>query len=119
MLFSEIVEANGKTIRENNMAIGHRLKLGQLVEVKYDTSHAGGACSKIHARLFIVLCGRDCDGTPLYWLASERVEGYESLPFIRKMMIGAVGGFAEGSLTPVKVTRRLRDGYGRLCWPGG
>ena len=62
---ADIVEPNGKTIRENNMEKQHNLRVGDLVEVKTDEWKGDGACMKIHARMFIVWCGRDCDGTPL------------------------------------------------------
>jgi len=52
--FGDIVEENGRTIRENHMDIPHNLKVGQLVEVKHDAWHNNGACEKIHARLWIV-----------------------------------------------------------------
>ena len=60
ILFSEIVEANGKTIRENNMEKGHNIPLQSLVET------AEGL------RLYVVMHGRDCDGTPLYWLSFQK-----------------------------------------------
>jgi hypothetical protein len=114
--FGDIVEANGRTIRENNTEIPHNLRVGQLVEVKYDEWHGGGACSKVHARLWIVLCGRDCDGTPLYWLAATQCYDYGRLTVIERMMVGAKGGFAESSLTPVQVTPELEYGTGSLEW---
>jgi hypothetical protein len=77
MLFSDIVEDNGKTIKENNLEKQHDLALGTLVEVKYSDHQTGanqGACKKIHARLFVVKQGRDCDGSILYWLSHKKPE---------------------------------------------
>jgi len=34
--FGDIVEKNGKTIRENNLALTHKIPIDTLVEVKYD-----------------------------------------------------------------------------------
>lgn len=59
--FSEIVEENGKTIRENNMEKTHQIPLGTLVEV-----------SESGIRLFVCSQGRDCDGTPLYGLSADQ-----------------------------------------------
>ena len=106
----DLVESNGKTIRENNMERQHSLSVGTLVEVKYDEWHGDGACSKVHARLWIVKCGRDCDGTPLYWLSK-----WEDPQFALSVH-QYVGGFSESLLTPVIITNELLDGYGALEW---
>lgn len=111
---SSIVEENGRTVRDNNMAIGHNIPVGTLVEVKYDKWHGGGSCSKVHARLWVIWHTRDCDGTPLYTLGESRdpaVYDYTSR--------GLEGGFAEGSLTLVEVDDRLREGHGALDWDDG
>ena len=68
--FSSIVEDNGKTIKENNMKKTHNIPLNTLVEVDYDKYFGNGVRIKGKARMFVVECGRDCDGTPLYWLAT-------------------------------------------------
>jgi hypothetical protein len=62
---ADIVEENGKTIRENNLAKVHGIPLGALVEVRPDDEddREGGV------RAFVVHQGRDCDGTPLYSLS--------------------------------------------------
>jgi len=67
----DLVEQNGKTIRENNLARTHKIPLGTIVEVEmelYSTSceerievDLRGKC-----RLYVVGHLRDCDGTPLY-----------------------------------------------------
>ena len=62
----DLVETNGKTIKENNLEIQHDIPLGTLIEV--DCS-----CAEEHGtRMFIAAYGRDCDGEPLYSLTSKR-----------------------------------------------
>jgi hypothetical protein len=69
---ADIVEENGKTIRENNLEKTHDIPIGTLVEVKYDEWYGDGACEKVHARLWVIGHSRDCDGTPLYNLSKYR-----------------------------------------------
>lgn len=38
IVFGDIVEANGKTIRDNNRDIPHNIPLGAVVEVDFDKS---------------------------------------------------------------------------------
>ncbi len=92
ILYSEIVERNGKTIRENNMEKGHNIPLKTLVE-----TYEG-------LRLFVVLYGRDCDGTPLYWLSfdedwAEDMYG-EELKFHARAKI--TGGYHDDSLKVIR-----------------
>ncbi len=78
----DIVESNGKTIRQNNLAQQHNIALGSLVEIvapdsEYDDNPTYGL------RLFVVNHSRDCDGTPLYDLsfnknAQKEYDEYES-----------------------------------------
>lgn len=68
IMVSDIKEANGKTIRENNLERIHEIPLGALVEVTCedypdDDDPVNGL------RLFVVKHSRDCDGTPLYDLS--------------------------------------------------
>jgi len=51
-----LVEANGKTRKENNLEIEHKIPVGSLVELENGV------------RLFVAKQSRDCDGTPLYIL---------------------------------------------------
>lgn len=69
----DIVEENGKTWRENNLAKKHTFSMHQLVEVKTDKwlGHNGGSI-KIHGRLWISGLSRDCDGTPQYYLTDRK-----------------------------------------------
>ena len=102
---SDIVEKNGKTIRENNLALRHNIPIGTLVEVKFDSWFGGGACWKVHARLWVVSHTRDCDGTPLY-----------SIGRYKKINVDRHHGFSEESLTVVDVTPDVADGIGALEW---
>ena len=67
-MVSEIVEANGKTVRENNLSEMHTIALGTLVEVKDDSEDE----NMNGVRMFVVNHSRDCDGTPLYDLSAYR-----------------------------------------------
>jgi hypothetical protein len=142
--FGDIVEENGKTIRQNNMEQVHSIPAGALVEVKYTNWHGDGACEKVQARLWVVKQGRDCDGTPLYWLskknpntARDRVMlyypesnlggpdyqlpgGLPGIMFTEEMsqsiIDGVQGGFSEESLTVIEITDKIKDGYDSLSW---
>ena len=124
-----IVESNGKTIYENNMARSHNIPIGALVEVKYDKYHGDGACEKVHARLWVVKHGRDCDGTPLYRLSKVplsvretdiqiildnqwRISGDKAANIFH----GSEGGFTEEDLTVIEVTEEIKKGVDSLKW---
>lgn len=139
---ADIVQDNGKTIRENNLARSHNIPIGTLVEVKYDTWEGDGACLKVHARLWVISHDRDCDGTPLYSLSNMpfdkiqtcvkdicvEVTG-EPIPRLiaprgeqrfwhiaRTLGIMNKTGFPEHSLTPIEVTEEIKRGEGSLGW---
>lgn len=57
---ADLMEANGKTWRENNLAKEHKIGIGRLVEV-----------ISSGLRLYVFGHGRDCDGTPLYHLTAD------------------------------------------------
>jgi hypothetical protein len=82
-LLRNMVEENGKTIKQNNMERTHGITVGSLVETEEGL------------RLFVVLCGRDCDGTPLYWLGMRWGEEREDWD-------QRLGGYPEESLTVVE-----------------
>ena len=91
-----------------------------MVEVKFDEWYGDGACSKIHARLWVIEHGRDCDGEPLYSLSRYHPS---SIPEMERYY-GRVGfprynGFVEESLTVVEVTENLKRGEGSLHWERG
>jgi len=68
-MVSDLVMPSGKTWREENLELAHKIPIGTLVEVKYDKWHGDGACEKVHARLYVSKHTRDCDGEPLYILS--------------------------------------------------
>lgn len=61
----DIVEENGKSIKENNLEKKHNFPIGSLVEI----------CCSCHSdnglRLFVMSHSRDCDGEPLYELTHD------------------------------------------------
>lgn len=79
LVLSNMVESNGKTVRENNTAIPHNIPVGTLVEVHFDEWHGDGACEKTHARLWVIEQGRDCDGSPMYWLCDKTIDVIETI----------------------------------------
>ncbi len=109
-MIHDFVEANGKTIKENNLTKQHQIHIGTLVEVKFDTWFGNGACWKVHARLWVVKHTRDCDGTPLYGIS--RWDDLADAVQFKDMH----GGFPEYMLTPIEITQRIRDGYDALDW---
>jgi hypothetical protein len=113
----DIVEENGKTIKQNNMERKHNIPIDTLVEVKFDRWHGDGACEKVHARLWVVEHGRDCDRTPLYSLSSCKLEGLNEIrQYFGKFAVEVHHGFSEESLTVIEVTDKLKQGYGELQW---
>ena len=68
----DIVEANGKTWKENNLAIQHEIPIGTLVEITYNSEYEEEEEKKNGVRLFVVNHSRDCDGTPLYDLSFDK-----------------------------------------------
>lgn len=105
----DIVESNGKTLKENNLAIPHNIPLESLVEVKDENGEPG-------VRLYVVAHLRDCDGTPLYGLAIDpklrKPTIYKRVDNSREeLLMWAIslhkkwsieGGYSEQSLTVIK-----------------
>ena len=69
---ADLVEANGKTVRENNAARDHTVQLGALVEITTDCPIGEFGSIFKGVRMFVVAHARDCDGTPLYSLSVDR-----------------------------------------------
>lgn len=67
MNISDIVESNGKTVKQNKMEQSHTIPLGSLVEIL-----GGENDEDTGLRLFVVNHSRDCDGTPLYGLSFKK-----------------------------------------------
>lgn len=118
---SDIVEGNGKTWRENNLAKEHKIAIGRLVE-----------CISSGMRLWVWGHSRDCDGTPLYHLTLDRdligVEVSSSFPedFAEKAAANACifSGIApryEDQLVAAKCFLALQHGekVGKIIWNAG
>jgi len=86
VLFKDLPDSDhpGKTIGEVNLEKKHNIPEGSLVEIK-----------KTGVRLFVVLCARDCDGTPLYWLSPELRDHKDSR---EGLCLKWVGGYSEEAL---------------------
>ena len=118
--FGDLVEPNGRTRRQNNLSIQHKIPIDTLVEVKYDEWFGDGSCRVVHARLWVVEHTRDCDGTPLYKLANKRNAEIDRLRteyneiLAEKIFSKVASGFAEESLIIVPVTPELCRGEGAL-----
>jgi len=89
----DLVEKNGKTIKENNLKLKHKIKIGTLVEIINCENYEG-------VRLYVVYHSRDCDGTPLYNLCADKTN-------LQKEDNGFYNykwenGFPEESLKPIK-----------------
>lgn len=118
----DIVEDNGKTIKENNMEKPHNIPIGSLVEVTYDTWFGEGACEKVIARLFVVQHTRDCDGTPMYSLCKNKTLIYDDLRIMtsdssvfresisRYWLNGVKTGFVEENLKVIEQTEDVIKG---------
>lgn len=104
------LDPEGRTFREVNQSMPHNIPLGTLVEVKWDEWFGGGACRKIHARLWVVRHDRDCDGTPLYSLSQWKDADFAFL--VRQFH----SGMSERMLTTIEVTESIHRGDGALGW---
>ena len=114
---ADIVEENGKTIRQNNQEKRHNIPVGSLVEVKYENWFGDGACEKVRARLWVISLGRDCDGTPLYTLCKNKPDHVTiNMSTAESMLNDVRSGYAEESLTVIEVTEDLKRGVGALEW---
>lgn len=80
MFVQDIIESNGKTVKENNLQKVHKYPIGTMI--KYELKHIDHIenhgtdkeiCMGIHGTLcgFILTHDRDCDGTPLYTIGTD------------------------------------------------
>lgn len=116
ILIHDIVEENGKTIRENNLERQHNIPIDSLVEIKWDEWFGNGSCWKVHARLWVVSHDRDCDGSPLYALSRYNRESCENFERLN-LPLGIHRGFSEKSLTVIEITDEFCNGRDVLKWP--
>ena len=122
-LFKDIVEPNGRTIEQNNLAKAHKYPIGTLVSFDTDEffreSEKGNCQTKTSGALYVMEHLRDCDGSPLYSIGNADLsdEGSAELYHImnkrddlHRMVKNAmlqglfhmIRNIGEESLTPVK-----------------
>lgn len=83
-LVNDLVEANGKTWKENNLDIQHNIPVGKQVRAKIDMTGIRDTFIKGEAVLFVKSHDRDCDGTPLYTLSwTPPAAAWEILQYAR------------------------------------
>ena len=82
ILVPDIIESNGKTIRENNMKTKHSLSVGDEIRFIDGKDFSERYCSYeseeiqkavAQGTLFVASIDRDCDGTPLYTLTLDNI----------------------------------------------
>jgi len=127
VLAHSLVEANGKTIRQNNLEKQHRLQEGQEVRVytcdgeddppgTIDHVHDDQCASHV---AFILHCGRDCDGTPLYWIgglaACSEMQARGSTHTFNNMawrvFNQVAGGYGEEDVFPSDFVNEMRAAF--------
>lgn len=95
-----IVESNGKTVRENNLEQKHKIPLKTLVEVNVPYIEEHGL------RAFVCEHTRDCDGSPLYSLYySKDFDNLEYTKSVNNLVYRAMvtSGFSEDGLVIIKL----------------
>lgn len=123
LFIGDLVQENGKTVKENNLELVHNVPVGSLVEITYESEYEEPSERVKGLRLFVVKHSRDCDGSPLYALSHslsaqddyDKIEQdiaqhkYGDEMELRLMMLlkwQAMGkilnGYDEGSFTVIK-----------------
>lgn len=111
--YSQILEKNGKTIKENNLEKIHNIPIGTIVETSFeectkDYKTGRETLVKISGQFYVQSHTRDCDGTPLYSISIKPIgymedDGYTFINNIVKHAIcGIRHGFSEESLKPIE-----------------
>lgn len=80
----------GRTFRQLNMEKTHKIPVGALVEITYDSERLG---FKNGLRLHVINHSRDCDGTPLYVIGVAGTTWLDG-PFVRN----GFPGYSEDSI---------------------
>ena len=133
VLFSDLLEPNGLTIRQNNLARQHKFPIGTLVHCKYDETHASGSSCRTEGNLWVIEHTRDCDGTPLYTVGMMPLPDVDD-PFLgrfvldlrassvlakmlsTKMLGVCCTHLSETGMTEVQVTPDLLRGVDAITW---
>lgn len=110
--FSDIVESNGKTIGENNLAKMHNIPLGSVVKLSFKNNF--GVCLGTPDEIDLEFEGtcmavvvehtRDCDGTPLYNLATSSIippSNKRDMPLYNYLARQFFSGYGEDRLIPI------------------
>jgi hypothetical protein len=119
-------EGSDKTYRQLNMEKTWNIPLNSLVkELKYNLS-TGEYVDHPHGMVLrVVRQGRDCDGTPLYYLGSMTAERYEEQMALMRRAVVKVegepaisgryfgplveGGYAEESLKVIALPHEIEE----------
>jgi hypothetical protein len=123
VFIGDLVEENGKTVKENNLERVHNVPVGSLVEITYESEYEEPSERVKGLRLFVVKHSRDCDGSPLYSLsfsltaqddfdkieediAQEKYKNemeWRLLMLLKWQAMGKIlNGYDEGSFTVIK-----------------
>lgn len=101
----DIVQNNGKTIKQNNMEIKHNIPIGKKVYIESKEYNYSFGFRLFRGIVEIYSHDRDCDGTPLYSVIEKDksiINHYMNLLNIEKRyaehIAGVRHGFSEGSL---------------------
>jgi hypothetical protein len=121
-MLGDLIESNGRSVRENNAGVSHAYDLGTVVEVDVEIDQPGhgkksteitlkGTC-----RLIVVGHIRDCDMTPLYILSDLPVRyPLDDLTFSQPKLVYRYlatlieSGYGEDSLRPTGGRVLLKD----------
>jgi len=98
---AEIVDPDdpqGRTYRQVNQEKQHNIPVGSLVEIGHPDDKYNDDLNGL--RLWVVWHGRDCDGTPLYWLSADKEDTKKENGIFANR--GWTGGYGENSLTVVE-----------------
>lgn len=120
---ANLVQANGRTARDNNAATQHKYALGAVVDVDveiwqpgFDRSASTEVSLKGTCRLIVVGHIRDCDMTPLYILSDLAVRyPLEGPAFTQSKMVYKYiatlveSGYGEENLRPTGGQVPLKD----------
>jgi len=102
--YGNIIEENGKTIKENNLELKHTIPFDTLVEIDCDYHPAH------KMRMYVVDYQRDCDGTPLYGLGEKGQRRYYG-PYEDLINSKIYGGWCDYSL---EVIEKRAEGNGQV-----
>lgn len=108
---SDPKDPQGRTYRQVNAEKTHAIPLGALVEV------AGSEGFRMNGvRLFVVMQGRDCDQTPMYWLSADPNDlpsPEDDRDFWTKARHKWYGGFDDEALKVIAMPKDSTDGQGK------